>query len=145
MEEDMSDTVSRFPKGPSEGGGDSRGDPDDVKEPAEPNDSPIDGDWLDIEHLARVNRVLACDTARSRMRARDVEIARLVEEEQMLWSDLRDLGGDEHVDAIMRSGWYPYARAIIASSRLAWILDAVLWTALWLSVWALAMRALGHE
>jgi hypothetical protein len=100
---------------------------------------------LDSEHHARLVRVEACDSARARKHAAEGEIARLVEEEQMLCAELHALGGDEHVDAIVHSGWFPYARPIVASARLALILDAVLWTALWLGVWALAVRVLGHD
>lgn len=141
----MSDTVTRFPRGPGEGDGDPPRDPVIDTGTADPNDSPRGDDWLDIEHHARVTRVGACDSARARKRAAETEIARTVEEEQILEARNLSLGGNEHVDAIMRSGWFPYADPILASARLAWILDAVLWTALWLGIWVLAYRAFGHE
>lgn len=107
--------------------------------------SPDDGDWLDTEHHERVTRVSSCDSARSRKRAAEAEIARLVEEEQVLRAELQALGGDEHIEGIKRSGWFPYAGAVLSSARLAWILDAVFWTALWFSVWMVAYRVLSHE
>jgi hypothetical protein len=88
--------------------------------------------------------VEACDSARTRKRSAETEIARTVEEEQILEAQNLGLGGNEHVDAIMRSGWFPYADAILSSARLAWILDAVLWAALWLGVWVLAYRTFSH-
>jgi hypothetical protein len=140
----MSDTVSRFPKGPGDGDGDPRANPDPARASAGTNESPHGDDWLDIEHHARVTRVAACDSARTRKRSAETEIARTVEEEQILEAQKLGLGGDEHVDAIMRSGWFPYADPILSSARLAWILDAVLWAALWLGVWVLAYRTFSH-
>ena len=141
----MSDTVSRFPRDPSNDERDARGDPDPAQTSTGPSDAPNDDDSLDIEHHERVTRVSACDSARTRKRAAAAEIARLVEEEQILQAQLKALGGDEHVDAIMRSGWFPYADPILSNARLAWILDAVLWTALWLGVWVLAYRTFSHD
>jgi hypothetical protein len=141
----MSDSVSRFPKGSDDRPGDPPGDPDAATSGIDHGPLPDDGDWLDIEHHARVTRVSACDSARARKHAAEAEIARLVEEEQILRAERQALGGDEHVDAIVHSGWFPYAQPIISSARLAWLLDAVLWTALWLGVWALAARVLTHD
>ena len=141
----MSDTVSRFPRDPSNDEPDPGRDPDPARDSAGPSDAPNDDDSLDIEHHERVTRVSACDSARTRKRAAAAEIARLVEEGQILEAQLKALGGDEHVDAIMRSGWFPYADPILSNARLAWILDAVLWTALWLGVWVLAYRTFSHD
>ena len=141
----MSDAVSRFPKSPDEGENNRRADPDPAPVDRNPGEIPSDDELLDTEHHGRVTRVTACDTARTRKRAAELEIARLVEEEQVLGAELRDLGDDEHVDAIMRSGWFPYTPQIISNARLAWILDAVFWTALWLSLWVFAARVLSHE
>lgn len=107
--------------------------------------SPNDGNWLDTEHHSRVVRVAGCDSAHARKTAAEAEIARLVEDEQYLLAEREALGGDEHVDAIKRSGWFPYTRSIFLSARLAWVLDAILWSALWVGVWALMVRVFSHD
>lgn len=141
----MSDIVNKFPRGSDESAGDARRDPDAPTSEGGASQSSDDGDWLDTDHHSRVTRVGACDSARARRHAAEAEIARLVEEEQILGAELRALGGNEHVDAIMQSGWFPYASSIFSSARLAWILDSVLWTALWFGVWMLVVRVLRHE
>jgi hypothetical protein len=107
--------------------------------------SPDDDDCLDVEHHERVTRVGACESERARKRTAAAEFARLFEEEAILRGDLRDLGDDEHVDAIMSSGWFPYTPQIRKNARLAWIFDAILWAALWLGLWVIAMKEFGHD
>ena len=75
-----------------------------------------DDDSLDIDHHERVRRVSECDSKRARKRSAEAEMARLVEEESALQAQYRDLGGNEHIDAIMRSGWFPYAGSILSSA-----------------------------
>ncbi len=94
-----------------------------------------DQDFLDREHQRRVSRVASCDSTSDRQEAAEAEMGLLTEEEQYLSAERNALGGDEHVEAILRSGWYPYSRQIRASARLLWLLDAALWLALWASIW----------
>jgi len=91
--------------------------------------------FLDREHQTRVNRVANCDTEAGRRTAAEMENGALIEEEQQSEAERKSLGNDEHVAAIERSGWIAYLHSILLGSRLAWILDAVLWLGLWGGLW----------
>jgi len=103
-----------------------------------------DGDWLDRVHQELVSRVASCDTAAARKAAAEAEMGVLTEEEQELLAQREALGSDEHVDAIRRSGWYPYADPIRRAAKLLWFLDLVLWMGLFASLAWAAWRILDH-
>jgi hypothetical protein len=107
-----------------------------------PNDHgpPSEDDFLDREHQARVSRVARCDTAKARAHEAQNEIAALTEEIEELNAELINLGGDEHVDAIHNSPWFPYAEDLAKGARLAWTLDSVFWFGLWGGLWWLWVR-----
>jgi len=101
-------------------------------------------DLLDREHQARVSRVANCDTAEGRKAAAEMEMGLLTEEGQYLAAQRDTLGSDEYVNAIHRSGWYPYLDALRNGAKLSWLLDMLLWAMLWGSiVWQL-VRIYGH-
>lgn len=101
-------------------------------------------DWLDPDHLKRIYRVERCDASIDRRSAAERELSALTTETTALHAERTALGSNEHLDAIRRSGWYPYRTAIDTGSRILMIVDAVLWQALLVSAgWAVA-TALGH-
>ena len=103
-----------------------------------------DEDGLDREHQERFSEVAQCDTSDGRDSAARSDRGLLTEEIQYLLGERTAQGSDEHVDAIRRSGWFPYQREIGLAARLAWLLDMLFWTALWTSIWWRWMRVLTH-
>lgn len=93
-----------------------------------------DEDWLDREHQARVSRVASCDSPDDRKAAAESEMGLLTEEMQELSGQRNAQGSDDYVNAIRRSGWFPYAGSLGSAARLAWLLDMLLWAGLWASV-----------
>jgi len=101
---------------------------------------PDESDWLDREHQERVSRVERCDTKEGRKAAAKDALGLLTEENQELQALRNAQGGDEHVEACRRCRWFPYQAGLVLGSRLAWMLDAVLWLALWGGLWWLWVR-----
>ena len=93
-----------------------------------------DGDWLDREHQARVSRVASCDSPEDRKTAAESEMGLLTEDMQYLFAERNAQGSDDYVNAIRRSGWFPYAGSLRSAANLAWLFDLVLWAALWVGV-----------
>ncbi len=90
---------------------------------------------LDREHQAHVSDVETCDTADARREKARSTTGLMVEQEQELLGQKKLLGGVEHLNAIERSGWFPYSGPIRIGSQLLMSVDAVLWTGLWAGIW----------
>lgn len=97
-------------------------------------------DSLDREHHDRLHRVGRNDTKAGQDESARREDGRLVEEVQELAAKREALGSDEHVAACRRCKWSPYALRLWLGSRLAWMLDTVLWGILWGGLWWLWLR-----
>ena len=103
-----------------------------------------DSEGLDREHQAHVSEVANCDSAEGRKAAAEVKMGLFTEEIQYLFAERNAQGSDEYVNAIRKSGWFPYTEPLRKGANLLWLLDMLLWTMLWASiVWQL-VRAYGN-
>ncbi|MBI4032570.1 hypothetical protein HY374_02595 [Candidatus Berkelbacteria bacterium] len=103
--------------------------------PVEAADEEEDRAHLDREHQAHISEVENCDAATGKRENATSKTGLMVEQEQELTGQRKSLGSDEHLNAIEQSGWFAYERLIRVGSRLAMILDAILWTGLWAGIW----------
>ncbi len=119
---------------------DERDDPQPVENGLQPEWARVATDdderqYLDREHQAHISEVENCDAAAGKRENATSKTGLMVEQEQGLTGQRKSLGSDEHLNAIEQSGWFAYERLIRVGSRLAMILDAILWTGLWAGIW----------
>lgn len=91
-----------------------------------PSDSQID-DWLDSEHNAIIDRVLAKDTTESRRELARLFGSELTDEIAALEAEQTTLGTREQMAALLASGWVTWAWFFVAASWLVALVDALIW------------------
>lgn len=92
--------------------------PDDVEE----------GNWLDAEHNALIERVLNRDTEAARQELARLLGSELTGEIDVLREDQKHIGTPEQMTALEASGWTPWARFFVVAAWVIALLDALLWS-----------------
>jgi hypothetical protein len=91
--------------------------PDDVEE----------GNWLDAEHNAMIERVLNRDTKAARRELARLLGAELTGDIEGLREQQKLVGTTEQMSALRASGWEPWSRFFVIAAWVIALLDALLW------------------
>lgn len=99
-----------------------------VRLPARVTSRTSDGDSdLDTDHQTLIEHVTKLDAGFSRKRQAGRFVARLTRDIGSLQQQRRELGSDEHIAGIQRTGWVPWARRFLILAGVLVAIDIAVW------------------